>query len=874
MAKKSTTSQSVPSKLSLLVQMGQCQTDNFTLFAQAELAKSQGDLKTAIPAYDKSIRVGKEHLNAALLHNEHYVDPIEIPLIVQPLTNTMFTAADCYQSIGKLKRAEELRDEAQALAQEHLSPSAGANNERSRAAAMISQGRFNEALVALANARDLFQNEGNTVKVARTTMDMVDILQWLGDFSRARTELRRVIETIAPLVSSGLPTERDVRESLMETIAKIMDGSGDGQPVENMMELFRLGLEIDYYQGLINKGLGNWGDADRFFRKVLPQYQGFGVGPAIEYQLALAQIESGKHKEGLEYAERLEPAFTSDARLRPKLAALLKIQAEALLHLGEPDEALGKLRQGIADLSTYYDPDLMWKLYWLKGRILETLKHEKNALDAYEQAADTVNNLRKAPLGYRLDSTYLKDKLELFEAAIDLACRANDAERCCAFMEMVKSRILTAALSIPPAFQAKATTGLEDEVDEITRQIDALEYTGYLEQKSGELQAQRQDLLAKRMALLERIRFADPRWRNLSEPVPFDLETVSEMLSGRELTALNLFYQSDHIVALLVKDGKCTVGSVKISPHKSSSLKAYLYNLQAQKPNPALFDISASLGINAEHLIPAKLLKQALQNTKGLIIIPHGPLHLIPWAGLMHGRKRLFENCAVGIVPNMSCLASLSTDFSASPKVALVGSPDYSKLPKVKKLEGAKKELRDIQKLYTDHGGVIDTPLTGKTATEGLFWELAGHPDAEGGILHIACHGTYDLSDPMNSALLLADSRIDASEIARSGLRFDEVVLSACHTGWRPVEVQGVELTGDDILGLPGAFLESGVRSVLVSIPPAHDLASSLFMTLYHEFRAGGKTPLAALQETQKTMLTDDEYPPEYWIGFTVYGSQ
>lgn len=81
-------------------------------------------------------------------------------------------------------------------------------------------------------------------------------------------------------------------------------------------------------------------------------------------------------------------------------------------------------------------------------------------------------------------------------------------------------------------------------------------------------------------------------------------------------------------------------------------------------------------------------------------------------------------------------------------------------------------------------------------------------------------------------------------------------------------------LSGDDILGLPGAFLEAGIRSVLVSIPRAHDDATLRFMTIYHENRAEGMLPLIALRETQKTMLSGSEHPPYLWMGFTVYGCQ
>jgi CHAT domain-containing protein len=147
-------------------------------------------------------------------------------------------------------------------------------------------------------------------------------------------------------------------------------------------------------------------------------------------------------------------------------------------------------------------------------------------------------------------------------------------------------------------------------------------------------------------------------------------------------------------------------------------------------------------------------------------------------------------------------------------------------------------------------------------------------------ILHIACQGTSEPDEPMNSGLLLADSKVDAAEISRSRLEYNEVaranevVLSACSSGWRPIKVKDVELFGDDILGLPGAFLEGEVSLVSSSISRTNDRVTYLFMILYHQNRLKGKSPLAALQETQSAMLSKQEYKPFAWIGFTVYGFQ
>ena len=866
----------VPSKLELLLQMAQKQTESFELFQRAELSKIRGDLDSASTWYDKLIVVSYEHLTIALLHNQHHENPVEIHSIVQPLINALFVHADIIEAKGDPDAAEKLRNDALIFSKKHLGAHGDAETERARAASLISHGRFNEALVTLANTRDFFHIEGDVLRLARVTLDMVDILHWLGDTTRALSELNQVSEIIRPQITEKIPTQRDIVTSLFKSIGSIMSGLEDATKAVKTVELYRIYTEINYYRGLINKSSGNFEEAAKFFQLVLPEYKNLGAGAAIEYQLASCHVSEGDNQETLYYTNRLEPEFRKGDILRPKLAGLLKIKAEALFNMGEAEEALSLLNEGIKDLEAYYDPDLLWKLQWLKGRTLNSTGEREKALDTYSHAIETVNDLRKAPLGYRLDSTYLMDKIPLFEDAINLATGMGRAGECVGFMELIKSRILTAALSTtdPGHHESSKDIGIKRKIEDLTRDLDSLEYQGYQEGWTDEIRGKRKAILDERTTLVERVRFSDPRWKNLTEPVPFDLNKITKILSEKNYAAISLFYQQDRITATLIKDGKIKATQFIVPPEIRSKLEKYQYNLQMEVKNQfkPFYDIS-ELGVGAKHLVPTELLLEALK-AKQLIVIPHGPLHLIPWAGLIFNGKRLFEYCPVGLLPNLSCIISIEARLSKTPRIALIGSPDYSGLSNIIPLTYTEKEIEEIKQLYSDQEKIIGKVITREDSTEKGFWELANHKDASGGILHINCHGTIEPYEPMNSGLLMEDSKVDASEIARTSLKYDEVILSACSTGWRPVKVRDIELSGDDILGLPGAFLEAGVKSVLVSIPIADDRASCRFMTLYHQNRIDGKSPLTSLQETQKTMLSDSEYEPFTWIGFTVYGYQ
>src|SRR5439155_1921909 len=141
----------------------------------------------------------------------------------------------------------------------------------------------------------------------------------------------------------------------------------------------------------------------------------------------------------------------------------------------------------------------------------------------------------------------------------------------------------------------------------------------------------------------------------------------------------------------------------------------------------------------------------------------------------------------------------------------------YTHLTSYHDLPQAGPELADIAAVYGPR--LLAPPRTRTDATEAAFWELTGRDDAGQAVLHVACHGVLDADEPLSSGLLLTGSKVDAGELVTRRITTPEVVLSACSTGWRPQTTHGLELAGDDVLGLTASFLEAGARFVLVSVP-------------------------------------------------------
>jgi CHAT domain-containing protein len=849
-----------PSKLDILGAFITLQSRATPLLFMSESQKSSGYLKEAAESYRQLTEVLRQQLEIAELNNRHFPEtPFDLPPIVEPLVNAQLTLADVMEALRDHRGADALRDKAVTLSEQYLPGGGAAERHRQRAQSLLAQSRYPEALVALHQALDEFRRHGELLQVASVTRNIAEVHEWLGDYSRALSEAESASLLIEPVLDGKEPSDRDIAEALRK---------GQWKVAEQKSKLLQIWLDLEQIVARSNRRLGRFDEAQAHLQKVLPKIPN-DVRPALEFQFASINVESGMYRQGLKELQRLEPLMTG--LMRPKLGVLRSWKAEALLGLERPEEAVREAESSVQELAAYRDADSLWKAQWRLARALSNVGRKDAALATYQEAAQTVDHLRKVPLGYRLDSTYMADKLPLFDQAISLACHLGEAETASKLIEMVKSRALAATLTAPQVAASGEGSELEQKVDGLCRQIDALEYSAYRKGPSEEIDQRRSELLHQRFLLLERIRYSDPRWRTLSAPPAFEVGRLLDLLAVRGQAALTLFCRQREIVAVLLKNRSFRVGCVPITQETKEALEAYRANLQASHPRVHEFDPASFSGLSGDQLVPGDILEDAILS-KSLVLVPHGSLHLLPWAGLTFNGQRLFQRCPVGILPNLTCLLALPDHLCSSPRVALMGAPTYGKGSDFPNLLLGEEELHTIEEIYRLHAGLINVPLIGKEATEAGFWELSQMEEADAAIVHISCHGKFETGEPLNSGLLLTDGRLDAAEISHRRLPFSEVILSACSSGYRPTDAQGVPLSGDDVLGLPGAFLEAGAHSVLVSITKAREDATLELMTLYHEQRAGGVAPLLALQAAQKGMLESKRYLPYLWVGFTVYG--
>ena len=207
-----------------------------------------------------------------------------------------------------------------------------------------------------------------------------------------------------------------------------------------------------------------------------------------------------------------------------------------------------------------------------------------------------------------------------------------------------------------------------------------------------------------------------------------------------------------------------------------------------------------------------------LESTAGLVVLPAGPLHGLPWRIL----PRLTD-AAFSIAPSAAAWCDARSRVKRPPeRVVFAAGPD---------LPGAVPEVKALRRRYANA-----TQLTGRNATVARV--LAGMEDCD--LAHIACHGTFRADNPMFSALRLTDGSLTVYDMERLRSVPDTVILPACDAavvGMRP---------GDELLGLSAALVGMGVRSLVLPQVPIPDAETTRLMrALHQELRAHAPAPAA-----------------------------
>lgn len=246
-----------------------------------------------------------------------------------------------------------------------------------------------------------------------------------------------------------------------------------------------------------------------------------------------------------------------------------------------------------------------------------------------------------------------------------------------------------------------------------------------------------------------------------------------------------------------------------------------------------------------------------------LIVVPHGPLHYLPFQALRLDGAWLIERHPLSLAPSTNiAVGLLKRGPRAPPELTAFGNPRVSD---EYELPGAAREVRELGALFPHQRLFL-----GPAATRTAFLGSAG----DASLLHLAAHAQADPLDPLHSRILLANEEgrrsflevRDLGGVDLSGTAL--VTLSACESGLGRVE------RGDEVQGFPRAFLASGSSALIASLWPVSDEAAERLMrTLYRELARGADLQ-RAMQAGQLAVLRQPQTAhPFFWAPFNLVGN-
>ena len=331
-----------------------------------------------------------------------------------------------------------------------------------------------------------------------------------------------------------------------------------------------------------------------------------------------------------------------------------------------------------------------------------------------------------------------------------------------------------------------------------------------------------------------------------------DAQANTQQYSGIN-PILEYFFTDRSLLIFLVHGGQIEAVSASISKDRiSRDIDGYLASIQR---NDSKESKRAARLLYDQLLAPVE--KHLVSDSDApLVILPDGPLHLLPFAGLQDAQNRfLIEKTALAYSPSrsalMHCLAK-GKEIPAERQSAVL-------IDGAARLAAARQELNYLSGLYGRNSTLL--------VPEDI--ERFRSAVATSNILHFSGHSVDIDGRP---ALLLQSSprriyldskTINSWSMPRSSL----VNLAGCSTGTGPLS------EGEAPWGLIPAFLNAGAPSIIASMMPVDDVSTQRLSRSFYGRLVKGESKAKALQMAQLELLHSSPHNPRIWIPYFLLGN-
>jgi tetratricopeptide (TPR) repeat protein len=592
----------------------------------------------------------------------------------------------------------------------------------------------------------------------------------------------------------------------------------------------------------------------------------------VRAELAAARDQAGE-------ARRLVHEALAVLHDRPVDTATARyLLARVAFQEGQIDAAEAELAAAVAIGRRLDLAPLLADIHHLSALVRRRRGDIAGAVETLEQATAQIERVRSTMHGQRFRGAFLDDRLGVYEdlilAELDSG-RAGSIERGFTAAEQAKSRVLLDMVGgeleldpgVPVEPGADSEARLVAEFSTLRAELNALYSRLADEDRLGTGGAEpswRQPLLdrERRLEMLEDRLWAARGAAGLyARPAGFD--AVARAV-GAETTLIEYAIAGGEVMAFVVRDGEPAIHRGLADAEQLGDRLARLQfqidralrarGAGARGHGRLVADARAELEALEAMLI--RPLRSDLGPGRRLLIVPHGPLHLLPFHALWDGSSHLIERYEVLYAPSAGVYAHLSSADRTTRAGALVVGVADAAAPQIQA------EVRRVAPLI---GAADADTLVGQDATA----ERVGRAVERAGVIHLACHARFAPETPLGSGVKLADRWLTVRDIYALKLDADHVTLSGCETG------RSLVRAGDELMGLLRGFFAAGARSLLVSLWRVDDESAAeimgSFYALWKGDRRAPRSKPAALRQAQLESLARRPHPA-FWAPFRLVG--
>ncbi|MEJ2733244.1 MAG: CHAT domain-containing protein [Anaerolineae bacterium] len=780
---------------------------------------------------------------------------------------------------------DRARDLYARLGSQEAAQKALARLEVNRSNVLRNLGRFENSVQASHTALEMLIQTGQQASAARARQSLAATYFILGRYNEALELLNQAIDFF---LDDG--RERDAILAQLFTSDCLLHLGRFTDVLEKCKEVRRrfteFGARLEVAQAILNEaaayaGLHRYVEALASLEeaRLLFEEEGNDAWVACsELERASVLHHEGRFEESLAVAQGCVKVLV-DHEMPVEEARAHLIAARAALALERHDQSRRLVTKAL-DVGVGHDiPALTHPCRHILGAVARAEGDLQKALAEYDQAIEELERLRgRLMIEYRAD--FLEDKQIVYQDAVDVCLALNQPLRGLGYAERAKSRALVDLLAfrLDMGIRVRETADqplveelmqLRSERDQLYRRWESDEELigrGWTSPGGAQQQVQ-QDVLVLEKRITELwhkllIRNADyardaSLWQVRTEPV--------QPYLAPDTVLVEFFAVHQELVVFLVTAGAVQARRLALDLEGVQRLVRLLWLNLGAVPKSGSSGGSA-LAANAQGLLRQIYdrllapLSDELAPYRQLIVVPHGPLHYLPFHALHDGHSYLLERYEISYLPGASVLRYCCEAQPETSGLVAFGHSFGAQLPYT---------VQEADAIADLWGGSV---YLEEAATPARLREAA----PKHRILHLAAHGDFRPDNPLFSGLALDGGWLTTLDIFNLQLHASLVTLSACQTG------RNVVGGGDELLGLMRAFLYAGAASLVLSLWAVEDRSTARLMEAFYQKLAEGCSKGMALRHAQLQFIqagySNGDAPagpythPYFWAPFFLVG--